>query len=475
MTSKHLTRHMVGIRIPIWDIKYPNLNKDVYVQCSTIKDVTGKGIANHLIDSLECFGIDSAYQREHLSGCAMDGQYVCLKINEHLNSIFLKEYHLTWDPAHCIELSIKDCTTKSGKKQNFIESTSDIIQNIMKLLSYGKAYLELLENQVLSDHFVTPKIFKTMKFVGHCTSVLESFECNFSSIVSTLSSLNSEESVGLLEAILRVDFVLDFLLMKDVMSHLTSCSKLVQCSSTLPWTFPNAINSLIDTLKACNDALTIDNMKSPHLNDIQFPSFSKCFEIIDTMTYKDCPLINKPMSTAQRRSTVIDPNSDAFYQNSLTKYKEYICSLVENLELRFIKGQSTYELCTMLGGLLDFNWLVSPCIFGQHTITDIDLLSVDTFKLFLKKIHFSPNADYEIKQLLFEYKLLWQYACSSAEDCRLNYSLQNFNENLLKQFVFKYKEKCPVLFRFLSFVVSFPTSEAIVESWGSTIDRLNQF
>ena len=31
-----------------------------------------------------------------------------------------------------------------------------------------------------------------------------------------------------------------------------------------------------------------------------------------------------------------------------------------------------------------------------------------------------------------------------------------------------------MLFRFLSFVVSFPTSEAIVESWGSTIDHLNK-
>ena len=44
----------------------------------------------------------------------------------------------------------------------------------------------------------------------------------------------------------------------------------------------------------------------------------------------------------------------------------------------------------------------------------------------------------------------------------------------MKQFVFKYKESYPVLCRFLSFVVAFPTSEAIVESWGSTIDCLNK-
>ena len=56
----------------------------------------------------------------------------------------------------------------------------------------------------------------------------------------------------------------------------------------------------------------------------------------------------------------------------------------------------------------------------------------------------------------------------------MNYSLQKFNENLMKQFVFKYKENCPVLYRFLSFVVAFPTSEALVESLGSTIDCLNK-
>ena len=106
------------------------------------------------------------HQREYLSGCAMDGQYIHLDFSDHLQNVLLKDYHVTWDPAHRIELSIKDSTSDKG--QSFIENTSDTVQSIMKLLSYGKPHMELLNTDLLSNHFLTPKSFKSMKFVGHC-------------------------------------------------------------------------------------------------------------------------------------------------------------------------------------------------------------------------------------------------------------------------------------------------------------------
>ena len=122
MTSKHLTRHMVGIRIPIWDIRYIHINKDIYVQCSCIQDVTGKGVTQHMLKSLESFGMDSSYQRKNLSGCAMDGQYIHLHVVDHLKCELLKDYHITWDPTHRIELSIKDCYSKKWFTQFYIEN-----------------------------------------------------------------------------------------------------------------------------------------------------------------------------------------------------------------------------------------------------------------------------------------------------------------------------------------------------------------
>ena len=68
----------------------------------------------------------------------MDGQYIHLNFSGHLNNILLKEYHLTWDPAHRIELSINDSSSKPNESQTFVEVTCNTIQSIMTQMSYGK-------------------------------------------------------------------------------------------------------------------------------------------------------------------------------------------------------------------------------------------------------------------------------------------------------------------------------------------------
>ena len=59
-----------------------------------------------------------------------------------------------------------------------------------------------------------------MKFVGHCTTVLQSFKSNFEGITLTLQKLHTLETIALQEAVLCVDFILDFFIMSDIMSHL---------------------------------------------------------------------------------------------------------------------------------------------------------------------------------------------------------------------------------------------------------------
>ena len=56
MTTKHLTRHMVGIRLPIWDVRNSFLTNDLCIQCFPINDVTGFDVTNHVAGSLEAFG-----------------------------------------------------------------------------------------------------------------------------------------------------------------------------------------------------------------------------------------------------------------------------------------------------------------------------------------------------------------------------------------------------------------------------------
>ena len=79
-----------------------------------------------------------------------------------------------------------------------------------------------------------------------------------------------------------------------------------------------------------------------------------------------------------------------------------------------------------------------------------------------------------MKQLLFEYIQLHKFACETAVEHRAQNSVSEYIPNMLKQFVLKYKETAPIMYKFLSYVVSFPSSEVVVESWGSSIDHLNK-
>ena len=167
--------------------------------------------------------------------------------------------------------------------------------------------------------------------------------------------MDQKQCIGLQEAIMRVEFILNYLLMSDIMFHLSICSKLVQRSSTLPWMFPNAVYSLQQTLNACRDNLTVQNLQSPSLlNSIMFPKFANCYKIISKKEFKGCQLIDVPINTARTRSrSVVAITSVEFMNAIINKYQEYIEGLQKKLENRFASG--TYQICKSMGNLFDFN------------------------------------------------------------------------------------------------------------------------
>ena len=507
MTTSHLTRHMMGIRVPIWDIRCSNISRDVYLQSNPIANVTGQGVTSHIVKMIESFGIEESYQRKHISGAAMDGQYINLNVSEHLSDIFLKDFHVTWDPAHKIELSIKDTNPDIG--QSFVESTSDTIQTVTKLMSYGKSYMEFLTQSKISDHFLTPKIFKSMKFVGHCSSVLKAFKVNFLTIIRTLGKLATDESTSLQETLMSVSFVFDFLIMTDIMELLCISSKCVQRSSNLPWEYTDTINNLISTLQDMKKALqqelelltNVDVEKdnstaSPRaastdlLDPKLFPNFYEWKNVLQQKSYQDCPLPDSPISTARTRSrsilqlftfkapgdkekTVVDPKV-AFMQQKLNMYIRYVEKLIGNICDRFLRGTS-FDICIKMGMLFNFEKLVSPEYTSKAAAVNIneDEVDIEKFEDIISGIHFAPKKENKIKDLFFEVRKLHSFAHSVAHEYGGEEGVaSSFTKYVLKSFVNKNGDKYPELFKFLSFVVSFPTSEAIVESWGSVLDHL---
>ena len=80
--------------------------------------------------------------------------------------------------------------------------------------------MEFLSQGDIYYHFLTPKIFKFMKFIGHCSSVTKSFASNFASTVSAIGKLNNPETEALQKTIFSLDFILVYLFMSGVTSQM---------------------------------------------------------------------------------------------------------------------------------------------------------------------------------------------------------------------------------------------------------------
>ena len=174
MTARHRKRHIMGIRIPIWDMNNPKINNDIYVRHSAVGVGTGENIKYHLLDSLVSFGFTLQYIRRHMCGMAMDGQYTGLNIEDHISQTLGRDINLSWDPMHRIELA-----HKHFHNEQFIENTIAIIHEAMTTFKTGNNFELLLSQKDLVDNFYQPKIFKDMKFVAYSREVFKTFIGDF--------------------------------------------------------------------------------------------------------------------------------------------------------------------------------------------------------------------------------------------------------------------------------------------------------
>lgn len=78
MTVNHRTRHIIGLRVPIFDINNDKLFENIYLEHHFCNDVSGRSLSKSIIDTLKKFGLNLSYIREQLVGLAVDGQYIQL-------------------------------------------------------------------------------------------------------------------------------------------------------------------------------------------------------------------------------------------------------------------------------------------------------------------------------------------------------------------------------------------------------------
>jgi hypothetical protein len=140
---------------------------------------------------LKSFGLTNVMLQEQLTGCAVDGAYIHMKINKHLcENIGMDENWLvtSWDIAHLLELAIGD--VQNHKKFNWLQTFIKTCASLMKKYSYGKQYELLLEaSEVTEEDILQPKSFHATRFVSSQLRVYETMLRNW----STLYYLREEE------------------------------------------------------------------------------------------------------------------------------------------------------------------------------------------------------------------------------------------------------------------------------------------
>ena len=397
----------------------------------------------------------------------MDGQYTCLNIGTHMNDVLCRNVNLCWDPMHRIELANKDATKASETK--YIEGTVSIIQEAFSLFKHGNNFELLYSEKESCEVFYTPKIFKDMKFVAYSSTVFSSFISDFKALASCLEKI--ADANNLRKKMLNVKFLLNMSLLSDVTKIMSSASKLVQISNNLPWEYFDSIEQVFDQIFIMfeqlnaikidleNDQENVECLLNS-VNQSMFKNFRSATEIFDKSTYQGI-LISK---NVPGRKSIID-----VFLRMLEFGTRYVTALRDNMKSRF--DCDTFRFCRKFKIMFD-TFLFYPS--NNHPI-DEPLVDIDTFSNFVSDIPFVSEVKEEQQTLLFQMRIMRKKLLDLVSHMRAaekNYEL--FQPKNILKFTYSNLEGHSLLVvkQFMSSVVAFPISEAIVESWGSVIDNV---
>ena len=215
-------------------------------------------------------------------------------------------------------------------------------------------YLSKIGPENISDHFLAPIIFKSMKFVGYCPSVIKSLGLHFVSIDypwnrgSPIKKFESRFHVGL--------------------------SFHIRCYVSI---YPG------------------EDLGSMSNNKILFSNFFISPEIGSLRQFKGCLLLDPSITatlTRQRRAA-----ANLKLWPLLIKQK---CTLITSLSLWNILINA--DVCITIEKLLNFNWLLHPNCCLHSYVIDLDIITLEVFTEMWRGIYFTPQTDEDVKQLLFQ-------------------------------------------------------------------------
>ena len=476
ITAKHRKRHIMGVRVPIWDINMSRINRDIYVRHSAVGYGSGEAIADHLLENLKSFGFPLPYIRKHLCGMAMDGQYTCLHVDTHMNDKLKKSINLSWDPMHRIELATKDSNLIDDAK--FIKNTLSVIHNTFSTFRVGNNFEILYSEKELCETFFSPKFFKDMKFVTYSTEVFRSFINDFKALVSSADKLDKGGD-DIKKNISDTNFLMNMLFLADVNCFLSKFSKMVQISSNVPWEYSGSVDYMMGQLDLILDQIVFIRNKVETTGNFEgiltelsidhFSFFKTATDILAKTEYQGIKL-NQSRDQRQLRNDNTPTVATEQFKQLINFGARYLGALRDNLTSRF--DGDTMKLCRKFGRLLD----PTPYFFPTNRfITDEPFLNLTSFVEFVSGIPFIARRDDDfIQTLCFQVQEMRKVMLEVIKSLRTTGSYEQMNTvKFLKQVYSKLdSDSMAEVKYFLSCIITFPVSEAIVESWGSVIDKV---
>ena len=190
--SKRRSRQVTGLRYPSFDKNYslPFILTS-YIGHPSCERYTGAYLGQKISEQLGQFGINVSHFSYGYTGSSYDGQYLNLKVNNHLKLINgLNHTNGTielWDGAHIVDLIYK----KAVKSSPAIGTIMYVVHNVTKML----------KNEIFEDFLTVcrsmgvtmrlPKTPKDLKFIKHGLQQMEDFAEMKAVIVATLVKISS--------------------------------------------------------------------------------------------------------------------------------------------------------------------------------------------------------------------------------------------------------------------------------------------
>lgn len=480
ITVNHRSRHIVGLRIPVFDINRDNLFHSVYLEHNFVNDFTGHGLACSILSTLNKFGFDLAFLRKKLVGLAVDGQYIKLGVANHIKEkLSLNYVPASWDMMHRIEL-----IQKHSEMPDIIKKAHCLINDSMKEFMYGSKYEKLLKSsEEFSDFFYKPKIFKTMKFASHCKDVFKTFIADYKSLVSVCEQ--NPDMFSLRDKLLSKSTLFHILLLSDIYNILSKCSKCVQSVDNLPWEYLQLMNNLDSDLEIflqyIESIVQLRDTKELCECIKSFPTYffshtKTSIEMFESCTYQDIPLPDLPVSSKNLRtinSTVLNECNQLIknYTSDMNSFVKFVKSLREQFDVYSNSEiQSVDEMLKRAGYLFNFDFLQFPRTdVSVEQSSEYKGFTCETFHEYIDAFPFYSLFKFDQQTLWFEFQQLCEWFCKNINSNRTEKAIFNIKA-LIKLAVIELKNKYPYIIKFLTYVLAIPVSEAICESWGSVIN-----